>query len=188
MMGYARIVPSFWTGDTGRSIASCGPEALVVALYLMTSPHANMLGLYYLPRRFLEHETRLSPKGASKGLRWCIEADFCSYDDATQTVWVHEMAAHQVGPLKALDNRCAGFRKRYAGLQKSPFLGPFFDRYCDDFHLVDRRAFEGPSKPVTVAVAVAVEDPSQDGEFDRGIDAYTHTHASETVGTLRGAG
>jgi hypothetical protein len=98
------------------------------------------------------------------------------------------MAAHQVGPLKALDNRCAGLRKRYAGLQKSPFLGPFFDRYCDDFHLVERRAFEGPPKPVTVAVAVAVavEDPSHDGEFHRGIDAYTHTHA--TVGTSRGAG
>ena len=49
MRNYATISPQFWLGDTGRKLRKSGPESMVVALYMMTSPHSNMLGLYYLP-------------------------------------------------------------------------------------------------------------------------------------------
>ena len=41
---YAIVTPQFWTGTTGREIRARGRDAQLVALYLMTSPHANMLG------------------------------------------------------------------------------------------------------------------------------------------------
>ena len=194
MRSYSRITPSFWTGKTGRAIAAAGPEAVVVAFYLMTSPHANMIGLFYQPMLYLQHETRLPSEGASKGLRSCIEAGLCSYDDATEMVWVHEMAAYQVGRrLKESDNKCVNVRKLYKSLPNSPLLGPFFDRYRTDFHLVERRGFEGALEGLRSQEQEQEQEqeqkyPSQDGEFDRGIDAYKHTHASETVGTSRGAG
>ena len=54
MRDYAKVSPKFWTGETGREIrrldkeggsqgASKGVEGALVALYLMTSPHSNML-------------------------------------------------------------------------------------------------------------------------------------------------
>ncbi|MCD9437036.1 DNA-binding protein, partial [Klebsiella pneumoniae] len=46
-----------------------GAEAQVVSFYLMTSPHANKLGLYYLPILYIADETGLGLEGASKGLR-----------------------------------------------------------------------------------------------------------------------
>lgn len=49
MRDYAKVSPRFWLGETGRELRKAGAEAQVVAFYLMTSPHANMLGLYYLP-------------------------------------------------------------------------------------------------------------------------------------------
>lgn len=121
----------------------------------MTSPHANMLGLYYLPVLYLAHETGLGLEGASKGLKRAVEAGFCSYDHDAEMVWVHEMAAWQVGEtLKPGDNRCAGVRNEYASLPENAFLSVFYDRYKTDFHLDVRRnnsrnsvrGFEGASK------------------------------------------
>ena len=69
MRDYGKISPSFWTGKTGKAIKAGGQEAVVVAMYLMSSPHSNMIGLYYLPMMYLAHETGLGFEGASKGLQ-----------------------------------------------------------------------------------------------------------------------
>ena len=106
MRDYSKVGPKFWIGPTGKRLRSAGVEAQVVAMYLLTSPHANMLGLYYCPVMFIAHETGLSFEGASKGLRSAIEAGFCQYDEASEVVWVMEMAVYQVGErLEAKDNR-----------------------------------------------------------------------------------
>ncbi|EES9755543.1 hypothetical protein AKG46_005126, partial [Escherichia coli] len=140
MRDYAKVSPRFWLGETGRELRKAGAEAQVVAFYLMTSPHANMLGLYYLPVLYLAHETGLGLEGASKGLKRAVEAGFCSYDHDAEMVWVHEMAAWQVGEtLKPGDNRCAGVRNEYASLPENAFLSVFYDRYKTDFHLDVRR-------------------------------------------------
>lgn len=102
MRDYATVAPQFWLGKTGRELRKKGAEAQVVSFYLMTSPHANMLGLYYLPILYIAHETGLGLEGASKGLKSTIEAGFCSYDEDTEMVWVHEMAAYRRQGIKAV--------------------------------------------------------------------------------------
>ncbi|MCR2581744.1 replication protein, partial [Salmonella enterica] len=88
---------------------AAGMEAQIVAMYLLTSPHANMLGLYYCPTMFIAHETGLGLEGASKGLQRAIEAGFCEYDEASEVVWVIEMASYQIGEaLKPNDLRVKG--------------------------------------------------------------------------------
>ena len=58
MRDYSRVSPRFWTGKTGRAIRRSDCDAaLVVALYLMTAPTSNMIGLYYLPLITIAHET-----------------------------------------------------------------------------------------------------------------------------------
>jgi hypothetical protein len=147
MRDYAKVLPTFWTGETGKAIRRGCPEGVIVALYLMTSPHSNMLGLYYQPLPYIAHETGLSFEGASKGLERCIEAGFCAYDEASEMVWVHEMAAFQVGSeLSPKDNRCAGLQKDYDNLPNNPFLRAFFDRYRACFHLKTPRGSEGASE------------------------------------------
>lgn len=148
MREYAKVSPSFWTGTTGRALRLKGTEAVVVGMYLMTAPGSNMLGLYYQPLLYMAHETGLGIEGASKGLADCIAAGFCRYDEATETVWVVEMAAYQIADeLKVSDKRCAGIQKDYLALPENPFLGEFFDRYSGPFHFNLRRGSEGPSKP-----------------------------------------
>jgi hypothetical protein len=149
MREYAKLAPTFWTGRTGRALKKHGPEAVVVALYLVSSPHSNMLGLFYQPMLYLVEETGLTQEGASKGLQACIAAGFCSYDTETKTVWVHEMAAWQIDDqLSTGDKRCKGVQRDYDGLPDNLFLAAFFDRYSAAFNMTKRREFVGESEPL----------------------------------------
>lgn len=164
MRDYAKISPKFWTGETGQELAKRGPEALVVALYLMTSPHSNMLGIYRLPVLYMSEETGLSPEGATKGLQDCMEAGFCDYDPQTKIVWVIEMARWQISEaLASKDLRCKGIQKDYNALPNIPFLGRFFDYYEHKFHLTDRREFVVKTKGVQLQLVSPLQAPSKPG-------------------------
>jgi hypothetical protein len=152
MRDYSKVGPQFWIGKTGKKLRAAGAAAQLVGLYLMTSPHANMTGLYYVSRESIAHETGLGIEGASKGLQSCIEAGFCSYDDESEMVWVHEMAFYQIADkLSPNDKRSAGVQNEYDALPDNPFLGYFFEKYSVAFNMKSNRAgspIEAPSKPL----------------------------------------
>lgn len=136
MRDYAKLSPKFWTGKTGKALRKRGANAIVVALYLVSAPASNMLGLYYQPIVSMAHETGLGLEGASKGLADCIACGFCSYDEATEVVFVHEMAAWQIAEsLSPGDKRCKGIQNDYDALPDNPFLEAWFSRYEVVFHL-----------------------------------------------------
>jgi hypothetical protein len=160
MRDYSKISPKFWIGPTGKAIKKKGIESVVVAVYLMTSPHANMLGFYYLPDMYIAHETGMGFEGASKGLRGCIEAGFCGYDAEAEVVWVYEMAAYQIAEqLKPDDKRCIGIQNEYNDLPENKHLSGFYEKYRSAFHMNLKRdckevlqlnlsPYEAPSKPL----------------------------------------
>ena len=173
MRDYAKVSPQFWIGTTGKAIRASGSDAQIVALYLLTSPHATMLGLYYLPMLYIAHETGRGIEGASEGLKRCMEAAFCSYDEASEMVWVHEMAAYQIaGQLSPNDKRCAGIQNDYDKLPGNAFLKAFFDRYKAAFHLTrpresvasTRSPKEGTSMPLRSQEQEQEQEHAQDHE------------------------
>ncbi|HCP1377309.1 DNA-binding protein [Escherichia coli] len=180
MRDYAKVSPRFWLGDTGRALRKAGAEAQVVAFYLMTSPHANMLGLYYLPVLYLAHETGLGLEGAQKGLQRAFEIGFCSYDHDSEVVWVHEMAAWQVGgALKPSDNRCSGVRNEYASLPENAFLSAFYDRYKTDFHLSVRRDNSRNSGGGVEGASKGLRSQKKEQEKEQDQDKNTMVHGEK---------
>lgn len=164
MRDYAKAVPKMWHGKTFKALRK-HPEGLVVALYLMTSPSSNMLGLYAQPVLYMAYETGLGEEGARKGLQQCIEAGYCSYDDESEFVWVHEMASYQIASeLKGSDLRCKGIQKDYDALPDNPFLGEFFDRYAEAFHLHGRRGEEGATQPPCKPLRSQEQEQEQEQE------------------------
>ncbi len=184
MREYAKLSPTFWTGETGKALRKRGSEAVIVALYLVSAPGSNMLGLYYQPLLFMAHETGLGIDGATKGLHACIQVGFCDYDGDTEMVYVKEMAAWQIAEeLKPADLRCKGIQKDYESLPDNPFLEAWFVRYEQAFHLTTRRVgsreptlfddpptkgpskapSKAPSKPGAGAGAGAGEAPNPSG-------------------------
>ncbi|MDO8346372.1 MAG: hypothetical protein Q7S85_00580 [Rugosibacter sp.] len=137
MRDYARVSPQFWIGMTGKALRG-DRDAQLVALYLMTSPHATMIGVFHCPVMYVAHETGLTIEGASKGLRRVVEDGFCSFDDDRELVWVHEMARFQIGAeLKPNDNQVSAICRAFLQIPECQIRRGFHARYRDAFHLPD---------------------------------------------------
>lgn len=147
MRDYARIAPQLWTGHTGRKIRAAGPEAQVLAFYLLTCPSASWIGLYYLALPTLQHETGLSADATRRAFAALREIGFAFYDDDSEQVWVPEMARFQIGDeLKPNDKKILGIKKDLESLTGSPFVGAFIERYGEVFHIRLAKALTSPSQ------------------------------------------
>ena len=151
MRDYSVVSPRFWIGATGKELRG-NAQAQVLALYLMTSPHANMIGVFHCPLIYMAHETGLGMEGASKALQSLIEAKFCTYEESSETVFVHRMAAFQIGDqLSAQDKRCKGVEREWNNIPSRQMQQAFFAIYSVAFHLPKQskkaRGTEAPSKP-----------------------------------------
>ncbi len=170
MREYGKIAPGFWIGTTGKSMRG-DPTLQVVATYLVTSPHATMIGVYHCPITYLSHDTGIPFEGASKALRRLEELGFCSYDHASEEIFVIRMAAYQIGTdLSPKDKRCAGIAKQLQGVSSSLLRRSFFATYSRAFHLpatlpdTDKITDpdEAPSKPLRSQEQEQEQEQEQD--------------------------
>ena len=182
MRDYSKISPKFWIGQTGKKLRVSGMESQLVSLYLMTCPTSNMIGLFYCPISYVAHETGLTIEGATKGLASSIDAGFCEYDEASEMVWVIEMAEYQIAAaLKAEDKRCAGVQNEYSDLPDNPFLSRFFDKYSAAFNMTKKRGedakpaspFVAPSKPLASQEQEQEQEQEQAQEQEQGAGTFT---------------
>lgn len=149
MRSYARVAPTFWTGETGRALRRAGPDVALAALYLVTCPGGSMSGIYYLPVPVLCHETGFSKRRAREILATLEREEFAFYDLVSETVWVPEMARFQVGDrLAAGDKRILGFVRELSLVTGSPFVGQFFQRYREVFNLPEEGPWKALPRPI----------------------------------------
>jgi uncharacterized phage protein (TIGR02220 family) len=143
MREYAKVFPHIWIGRTGKEIKTLGIEAQLLSHYLITSPHANMIGIFYLPIALVAHETGMSEETVRTALNKLITIQFCSYDETMEYIWVHNMAFFQIArSLKANDNRVKNITDQLRTLPQLEFLSAFLQKYNHAFCLED------PSKPL----------------------------------------
>lgn len=143
MRDYGKVSAQFWIGQTGKALRG-KPEAQVLALYLMTCPHSTMTGVYHCPVLYMAHETGLGMEGASKALQRLIEAGFCEYDEASESVFVIRMAAHQIDErLKPGDRRVLGLPKEVEKMP-APLKERFLQVYGEAFLLVAGKPLASP--------------------------------------------
>lgn len=183
MRDYAQVCPQFWLGKTGKKLRG-DADAQLVALYLITSPHANMIGVFHCPLMYIAHETGLSMEGASKGLRRVVEEGFCSFDEELELVWVHEMARFQIGDqLSPKDNRVKSTDREFQKIPECQIRQAFYQKYKGAFHLLSNEVpskgvqspFEAPSKPRTGTGTGTVNNhssPSASESADDGFAAF----------------
>jgi len=144
MRDYARIIPRFWIGKTGRALRG-DPVAQSIALYLISGPHANMIGMYYLPIGYISGDTGIPYEGVAKALDKLLTLGFCTYDQDAELVWVHQMMSIQVGErLKNGDNNTIAVARLYESLPESRILSIFYDKYSDTHCLPFRRGLDSP--------------------------------------------
>jgi hypothetical protein len=124
---YRAFYGTFWTGETGRELKRRGRDAQLLAIYLFTSPHANMIGLYYLPWSYIVEDTGIDLQAAQDAMEQIEAVGFAVYDRNREWVWVCGAVDHQV-KLKSAST-VEGARAQVADCGSPALLAPFMARY-----------------------------------------------------------
>ena len=153
MREYSVVSPAFWIGDTGKALRG-DKDAQLLALYLMTSPHSNMTGVFHCPILYMAHEIGLPLEGATEALARLIEAGFCEYEDVSETVFVVRMARFQIASsLKPGDKRILGLKKELSKMQskhmQSRFIAIYSEAFCLNLEAQKTSPLQAPPKPGT---------------------------------------
>jgi hypothetical protein len=131
----AYLVPTFWTRGSGKKLRG-QPEAQTLALYLMTAPASNMIGLYYQPLPTILHETGLTAEEFVEAMLRVSTAEIAYYDEDACMVWVPESAKYQIGEtLKPNDKRRAAVERELEMAGDHRFAAAFLERYAAPYGL-----------------------------------------------------
>lgn len=154
---YGIVVSDFWTKGTGKRMRG-RPHVQVLALYLFSCDHANMVGLYYLPIPTACHETGLTPEQFDEAMAFLGDEETAHYDPEAELVWITQMAAHRLGAdrLSPGDKRIPKVRSELERYRDHPFAASFVEMYAEAFALGGEwaRAFAAartaPRRPIRV--------------------------------------
>lgn len=169
MRDYSQFSSSFWTGDTGKALRK-HPSAQRLASYLLTSPHSNVIGLYFLPLQYAAYETGmdLADVVSAMELLSSPEINFAHYDHKTEFVWVSNMARIQLtlgdAPLEEKDNRLKAARKAVEAARRTSLHPRFIDAYGFFFGIKKhspQRPTEPPSNPLRTPLKGESSPPSK---------------------------
>jgi hypothetical protein len=171
---YAKSSPGFWVRGSGRRLRG-DHLAQLAAQYLISAPSSNMIGLYYVDLPALAHHIGSPLGGASEALRRACRAGFCAFDQASDLVWVFNVAQIEFGDaLKIGDKRIGGIAKLLRQFGQHPFVAAFLHRYGKAFRLsmegIEPSPLEGPWEPLASPLGGAsYQKQDQEQKQEQGI-------------------
>ncbi len=86
MRDYGSVCTSFWIDSKIQSLSN---ESKLLAVYLLTGPHTNMLGCFRLPVGYIAEDLRWDNKVVLSSLTELTKADFITYDNDLSWVLIH---------------------------------------------------------------------------------------------------
>lgn len=149
---YTRIKSRFWVDEKVRAWDN---DTRFLALYLLTSPHNNILGCYVLPKLYICEDIGWLPEQLTKPFNQLIEDDFIKYDESNRVMLLSNYLKHNpiengnqaTAAIKQLNELPTSplFQDLKALLEQlnKPFLEPLLKQIGD---------------PVTVTVTVTVTE------------------------------
>lgn len=85
MRDYGKVHTSFWASDTIRAVDD---DARLLALYLLTSTHTHMSGVFRLPSAYACEDLGWVPERLANGFRTLSDADWLRRCERTGWVWI----------------------------------------------------------------------------------------------------
>ena len=150
---YSKVFVKIWHSKDFRKLSE---EGKMLFLYLLTSPHRNMGGFYYLPLPYLCFDVGLDEERVSKAFEELTDKDMALYDYNTQVVLIKKWFCYN--PIEN-ENQAKGLNKQLAEIPKSKLFKPFVNcvkEYCkyiesilNGFDIPSENPSETLSKPYT---------------------------------------
>ena len=85
MRDYGKVHTSFWISDGMRRVSD---DARLLALYLLTGQHTNMIGCFRLPDGYVSEDLNWKPERVSKGFDELSKNGFATRDPASKWVLI----------------------------------------------------------------------------------------------------
>ncbi|EKE01120.1 MAG: hypothetical protein ACD_21C00209G0004 [uncultured bacterium] len=141
MKSFSKLYSDFWINYDHSEVLGTGVDGQLMALYLQSNTHRNMLGAYYLPLLYISSDLKLPVKKVQAVLKKLCEINYCKYDEKTKYVWVCNLVFEQVGEdVSDKDNCVKALQTIWESLPaKLEFLGEIYNKYHDAFHLNPRK-------------------------------------------------
>lgn len=86
MRDYGKVQTTFWTSADIQALSNDGR---MLALYLLTSPHTNLLGCFHLPSGYVSEDLAWDVETVSKGFAELELKGFATRDSASKWVVIH---------------------------------------------------------------------------------------------------
>ena len=87
MRSYGNVPTNFWELPEIRQLSD---QAKLMAAYLMTGPHSNMLGCFRLPDVYVSEDLQWDIQTVKKSFHELIEINFLSRDDQLSWLVIHD--------------------------------------------------------------------------------------------------
>jgi hypothetical protein len=164
MRQYVKTYPTFWIGTTGKALRESGQTAQLVALYLISNPHVNYIGLYRLHLAYASTDLNMSEKALVKALATLEGLGFAKFDLVTEMVWVLRGAYWQIGEsLLEKDRRVKFVQGEYTAVPAAcPMKAEFFAKYAEAYGLSDQPA--NVTRPQVKSKKYSFEEPAWEPE------------------------
>jgi|GEM_PF-858701 len=146
---YSKIFVKIWHSKDFRTLSE---EGKMLFLYLLTSPHRNMGGYYYLPLPYICFDTGLTEERVAKAFEELKNNDMAIYDYSAQVVLIKKWFCYN---QIENENQAKGLNKQLAEIPKSQLFEYFADcvrEYCKYFETILKgfdKPFQNPSERVS---------------------------------------
>lgn len=116
---YTRVESRFWQDEKMRAVSD---DARYLMLYLLTSPHRNILGFYFLPSPYACFDLGWDEKRFNKGLQELISKCLIKYDARAHVVLINNYLKHN--PLEN-PNQVKSAIEKLDEIPETPLLRDF---------------------------------------------------------------
>lgn len=192
MRDYGKVHSSFWTSLTIRSMSE---DARVLAMYLLTSPHGTIAGVFRLPDGYVCEDLQWDQKRVIKGFAELLSNGFANRCETTKWVWICKHLEWNK-PENPNQKKCA--QKIALSTPDQCSWKQEYIRVSGEILDIEYEPLANPSEtllePVAVTVAVTVtEDSKSSGKkqsttlpcpFDQIVDLY-RLHMPDNPGIVK---
>jgi len=167
---YVRVATKLWLDEKVRTLSENGR---ILYLYILTSPHSNMAGYYYLPEMYIAHDLQWSEKRVSGTLRELFEKGLINRCPDTSVTHIPNYLKYN--PIQN-ENQAKGANKRLKELPKTPLIKEL-EKSCESFT-------DGLFEVLFEGIETSCETPSEG--FEKGSEPPTQTPSNTVTVSVTG--
>jgi len=185
MRDYGQIQCSFWSHPDTRSVSI---EARLIACYLLTGPHSNGIGCYWLPQGYIEADLGMVSETISKAFNELVNNGFVKRCESTNFVLIpaylkwNKIANPNVAKARAEEfDRVPKAATFYGEL--ALYLNRYGKHWEDPFKTVIETLSNRYIEQKPIPAHPSKEEASQEGDIP---PLRVHAHVSASVHAREG--